>query len=242
MQAPDVGLVTSVFHGVGERTLGALLENLHLNSWIAGGMCGAQILTGQAAVNGKSMLFRRSDLERIGGWPVVQDILAEDYVIGRLIAGLGLRIVTSRSVVATVNDRWSVGRFFNRHLRWATLRRHLVTPLYFLEFLVHPVLWWGIVAQLGHPLLAAGGIALKVSSDALLARRLRGRFYPPWYLLLIPLKDIAFAAIWIVGMFRHGVSWRGHPLRVGPGTVLRSERPFPKEERIPSPAPARVSL
>jgi len=53
---PGVGLVTSLFRGTGERTLGALMENLHLVGPISAGVALSHRF-GRPVVVGKSMMF-----------------------------------------------------------------------------------------------------------------------------------------------------------------------------------------
>ncbi|HKM53947.1 MAG TPA: glycosyltransferase, partial [Isosphaeraceae bacterium] len=53
---PGVGLVTNLFAGIGETHSGAIMENLQLNGYIAGGMALASVLRVTCVV-GKSMLM-----------------------------------------------------------------------------------------------------------------------------------------------------------------------------------------
>jgi ceramide glucosyltransferase len=36
----------------------------------------------------------------------------------------------------------------------------------------------------------------------------------------VPFKDLLIAGVWVVGAFRSTICWRGHRLRVGPGSRL----------------------
>ena len=227
---PEVGLVTNVLVGEDAPGLGATLENLQLNSFVAAGSSFARVVAGRACVIGKSMLFRRRDLEHLGGFWAVRNVLAEDYVIGRSFELAGWKVALSPCLLAAVNRGWTVQRFANRHLRWAQMRRRLSVPAYLGELLMNPVLWIALALcalsarpqglDPGIAALAAACVAVKCASDALLCRRLRGA--PPRLaeVLLIPVKDLAMAAIWIVGAFRRTVDWRGNKLWIHRGSEL----------------------
>ena len=231
-EALGASLLCSVVAAHGEETLGARLENLQLNTWLAAAMCGTQVVTGTACVVGKSMLFRRAHLARIGGWAAVQDVLAEDYVFGSRLAAQGGRVATSRHVVDTVNVRWSVPRFVNRHLRWCQMRRWISPPAFLAEPLLNPVPFALALLPTRAAVLGLTLIAVKLLGDAALARRLRGSWVPLPTLALVVLKDVVFAGVWLVAAFRRRVTWRGNVLRIGPGSTLidpdeRAGRPVP---------------
>jgi ceramide glucosyltransferase len=226
LRDPNVGLVANVIAGTGEETIGALFENLHLNSFVAGGICAAQLLASHVCVVGKSMLFRKGDLQSLGGWRGVRNVLAEDYVLGRRFSELGRRVVISTHVLPTLNERWEIKRFFNRHVRWGQMRRRIAPLAFFLEPLLNPIplLAAAIATTQTAPISAAafGGIVLKCASDALLAKRLRNNGFSLVDLAWIPVKDLLVVLIWLTASVRRTVTWRGNVLRIGPqGRLLR---------------------
>jgi ceramide glucosyltransferase len=232
MADPRVGLVSNLIAGDGEQSLGAALENLHLNSWIAAGVATSSICR-HPVVIGKSMMLRRSDLEQLGGLRAVEDVLGEDYLLGRAFARAGHAVVISPHVVRTINAQWDLRRFLSRHLRWTQMRRWIAPRLYAFEPLVNPLpILFGlgtIVAlrdgALGYGTsawLSAIGIATagKVGSDAVLSRRLRGRWPSALGVLAVPVKDVLVLGLWCVAWVYRSVTWRGNKLRIGPGSVL----------------------
>src|SRR5947209_11811318 len=99
---PGVGLVTNIFAGVGEQQTGAVLENLHLNGFIAGGVALASV-TGVTCVVGKSMLMPVQALAAAGGFASVRNLLAEDQALGVRIRKAGYALRLSHHVVENVN-------------------------------------------------------------------------------------------------------------------------------------------
>ncbi|MGC4000070.1 MAG: glycosyltransferase [Anaeromyxobacter sp.] len=226
MSAPGVGLVTHPVVGAGERRLGALLENLHLAGAVGPGMVAAQRLSGRAVVVGKSMALWRADVERLGGFESMKDVLAEDHLLGVRVADeLGKRVVVARAPVVNVNQDRSVRAFHGRYARWSVLQRKLVgTPVFAAQALLNPVLLAALGALAERDAragaLLAAVCAAKCALDGASARLLRPGGFRLRALLLVPLKDLVLGAAWAQGLVSDQVDWRGHRLRVLPGTRL----------------------
>jgi ceramide glucosyltransferase len=234
---PEVALVTNVLVGRDADRLGGVLECLHLNSFVASAASFARVAAGRACVIGKSMLFRKSDLDALGGFAAVSNVLAEDYVIGRNFELAGRKVALSPHLVPTINRGWTLERFVNRHVRWAQMRRRLSLPAYLGELLLNPIPWialalcaWSATSGRFDLRLTAAAfacIASKCAADALLCRRLTGKLPALGHLFLIPVKDLLMAAIWVAGAFRRTVNWRGNLFFIERGSrLVPQDAPF----------------
>jgi ceramide glucosyltransferase len=225
-RAPDVGLVTHPVAGECEQRLGSLFDNLHLAGAIAPGMVASKRIARQDIVVGKSMAMRRADVEALGGFEAVKDVLAEDFVIGRWVTRrLGKRVVLARTPVVNVNEQRDLSDFYGRYARWSVMQRKAVgTPVYVSQLLLNPLLL-GALGLAASPSGAAlvtflGLCAAKAAVDGANGRLLRRGGFPLSDLLLVPAKDLLFGAAWLHGLLRDEVVWRGNRLRVLPGTRL----------------------
>jgi len=224
---PGVGLVTNLFAGVGEVQTGAVLENLELNGFIAGGVASASLL-GITCVVGKSMLMPVRALEAAGGFAAVRNLLAEDQVIGMRVRNAGFSIRLSHHVVENVNHVRGFRWFLNRHSRWFKIRRRLALP----AFLIEPsgnLATVGLVWALsGETHIAWGGliglVGLGIVRDAVQTRWLRGSFPKLRHLLLSPAKDLFLLPIWFDALVNDRVQWRGNRFHVARLTRLRAAR------------------
>ena len=217
-----VGMVTNLFAGTGERTLGAALENIQLNGFCAAGSA-LPTLSGDAAVVGKSTLFSRTTLDRLGGLSRLSCVLAEDFVLGKMFQNAGLRVLIAPTVLESPNRELTLRAAFARHLRWSMLRWRLRPMVALLEPLTSPLLTLPFAYCLFGHCAWLWLVALLAVRDLGGWVHLRGwgRAWIP--ILLGPLRELAAPSAWLIGAFKRHVSWRGQRLRLSSGTLLYAE-------------------
>ena len=225
MARPQVGLVTSLFAGVGEKTLGALVENAHLNATVVAGVVVPTEVLGHPIAVGKSMMFRRSLIDKIGGLESVAYILAEDYVIGRMFHEAGFDVRLCPVPVMNVIAKSTLAAFCRRQLRWNMMRLRLQPFAFLLEPLTVPLFTATLAIALGSPPLWTLGWALgvTVARDTVQWTMMRGPRGLALALLVIPLREVLVFGTWLTTFPRRHVSWRGKRVRVSAGTRLYME-------------------
>jgi ceramide glucosyltransferase len=221
---PSVGLVSHLVRGTGAKTLGARLENQHLNTFILPSVSLLDRMFGIPCVVGKSMLMRRDELDAMGGLVSVKDYLAEDYVIGEMFRKAGKRVVISGSPVDNVNVYRSLRQFLSRHARWNRMRFSIAGAKYFAELFTNPVALslLMVTASPGDAevwTVAGGVLAAKMTMDYGMQRMLGDRSSPGW-ILLGPIRDALAAGLWFSAFFSQYVEWRGRTFRITRGSRL----------------------
>jgi ceramide glucosyltransferase len=242
MQIEAASLLGSLVIGDHERSIGATLENLQLTTFTAPGICTAKELGGVNCVLGKAMLFRRRELEAMGGLAPVKDMLAEDFALGLLYAKHGKRVFLSMDTVVNVNRRTPIRQFLGRHSRWLKMRAVVSLPGFLADLGTNPValttLAWfasGLDARLLWALF--GVYVYKCSADTLLLHRFRGRGLGLSQFWATPARDLSLAVVWLYASVSRSTQWRGRRLRLGRGSVL-----LPDSGGLPHRVLRRVGL
>jgi len=243
---PEVGLVSNPIIGTGGNRLGAAFENLLLNSYVIFGLALANYVGRFACVVGKSMLLRRSALRQIGGLGRFADVLAEDYLIGRAMRQRGIRVVTCPSAIHSVNKTWNLQKTWQRHVRWAQIRRSLGAPGYLLELLLVPQLWLALAAGVlltqlipwrstAIGLCGYAYILVSLSEALTILRWSKGQARVAVLVPFVGVRQLAQIALWVLACTKNEVEWRGEKLHIGKGSRLTGKL------RLSQPVPQPVS-
>jgi ceramide glucosyltransferase len=212
---PKVGMVTCLYRGIAEKTLGSRIEALGISTDFAAGVLSARVMQGVKFGLGSTLAFPREALEKIGGFEPLVNYLADDYELGARIASLGREVVVSDMVVDTHLPAYTFGEFFDHQLRWARAVRDsrkldyiglgftfgLPWALLALLF-ARGAMWAWVLLALVAVLRAV--MAIVVGRFVLVDRQVTS----DWW--LIPVKDLVALVVWIASFAGHKVRWRGY--------------------------------
>ncbi len=218
-------LVVNPICGTGDNSLGSILENLHLNSLILSGMAFLTWYRKKLGGFGKSMFFRRSDLEKIGGFEGLKNYFAEDYVLADRISKLPGKYHISRLILPCITSQRTFQQFINRHGRWAQTRRRIAGWSYFSELFANPIFWGLLYSAINlfswtSLKLFIAVFLFKIILDAFQGITIANNKNLTGY-ILVPFKDLLVASMWFYPMLTDTVYWRGVRLRVTAGTELK---------------------
>jgi ceramide glucosyltransferase len=229
LSRPGVGVVSSIFAGTGEQTLGAALENLQLGALVAPGVVSSRFWTGRTITVGKSMAMWRDALRSVGGFERVGDLLSEDHMLGKRFAEAGYELGISLEAVENRNVTCTLGRMMDRHARWAKLRRALHPVGFAFEPMLYPVVVCTFAcAAAPSKLLCVAFLAsllLQITGTFVMTKVLRGNL-PRWfYLPLEVVRSYLLFVCWLRACSSTRVGWRGHDFELTKDTRIVPAEP-----------------
>jgi ceramide glucosyltransferase len=228
---PDVGLVTCVYEDVPTGRIWSRLGAMYINEWYIPSALLAAFFGHRNYASGQTLCMRRRTLEAIGGFAAMANHLADDYRLGELIRGLGLRIELSPTVVMAEHHESSLESLTRHELRWMRTIRALRPKSFrvmFLSFLL-PMACCGLLLSSTDPAMSAlawwlFGAAASARLALYIAHRIRSRrplFSELW---LLPLRDLLLCWIWLQSFFTSRVTWRGGEFDVDADGIMH--RPY----------------
>ncbi len=221
---PTIGLVTCPYRAIPGTSFWSHLEAIGMNTEFLGGVLVARLLSGMDFALGCTLAVRRTALDGIGGMHALEDYLAEDFMMGKLVSQSGLRVILSSYVIEHRIGSQSFPANMRHRLRWARSTRRsrpwgyvgeIFTnplPLALLMLLVAPATWPFALAVAAFRTGSAFAVAGCVLSDPLT----RAKFY------LVPFQDLFSFATWVAGFFGSTIEWRGRRLVVLPDGKFQS--------------------
>jgi len=223
----QVGMVTCLYRGVAGATLASRLEALGISTDFCPSVLAARQLEGGIRFGlGSTLAFRRAELEKIGGFISFVDYLADDYELGKRIAGLGLTVKLSGVVVETFLPSYRWREFFAHQLRWARGVRDARAGGYLGLIFTFGFFWAlvGLAASRG-ALWAWSGLALTLLLRFAIALVVGRSVLQDGQVLrdawLIPFRDLIAVVVWVAGLGGHTVTWRSDRFKLKNGKLTR---------------------
>ncbi len=209
----NLGVATCPYRAVPANSFWSRLEATGLNTDFLSGILVARMLEGMKFAVGATVAVRRRALEGIGGFESLKDYLAEDFVLGKLIADAGFRVILSSQIVEHCPGNSGLRQNAAHRLRWVRSTRRsrpagyvgqlfiMPLPVGLVLCMAHPA-WWPVVAV---TLLVRGTAAYVISAHVL-----RTRIH--W--LLLPIEDLIGFGFWLAGFFGRTIVWREQKYRL----------------------------
>ena len=226
----DTGLVASPPIGSHPRGFWAEIECAFLNTYQARWQYIVDSF-GSGFAQGKTMLWRRADLQRAGGIEALGKEVAEDAAATKIVRGAGLKVrLVDRPLAQPLGQR-KASEVWNRQLRWARLRRASFFIYFLPEILSGGVLPMICVAILAHAfgwpvLLFISAFALLWYGSEMALAAASGWHVSPLHPFYGLIRDLMLPALFVAALRGNNFIWRGNAMEVERMRPVRMAAPL----------------
>jgi len=168
---------------------------------------------------GKTMLWRRGDLEAAGGIRALGAEPAEDAASTKIVRAAGLRVRLTDLPFGQPLGRRRMTEVWRRQTRWARLRRRCFPLCFAPEILggaIFPLIAAGYVASAADISVFATVAVLSIvwyGAETALAKAARWHL-APLYPLQALLRDVLLPLLWVDAWIGTDFVWRGHQMSI----------------------------
>lgn len=216
-QDGKTAVATCPYRAVAGASLWSRLEAAGMNTEFWGGCLTARLVErGVRFAVGPTIAARRKVIEEIGGWQILSQYLAEDFVLGQFAAARSHKVILSSYVVEHRIGTQAMRPNFAHRLRWNRSSRRSRPAGYVGQLFINPLPlaalflavqpdWWPVFAV---TVFLRAAAATEVCSGVLKERiGLRT-------VCLVVFQDFLSFGFWLAGFFGNTIVWRGRRYRL----------------------------
>ena len=221
LEDASVGAVTCLYRARSRRDIPSSLASLQINESFLPSVLVSLMRRELDFCLGATMVVRRKALEAIGGFRALEDYLADDHMLGRLVSQQGFTVVLSGYLVDNVVHEKGFRSLIAHELRWARTIR-TVAPwghaFSFVMYILPVTMVTALLSELAFGsdliewVLNASALALRMRMHRTVGRALgTSDWRDTW---LVPVRDVLGLGVWLVSLFGRHVNWKGRDFTV----------------------------
>jgi ceramide glucosyltransferase len=213
---PNVGMVTCVYRGKNAAGFWSGMTAIGMSVEMTAGVLVANMLEGMKFGLGPTIAVKKEAVTRIGGYEVLGDYFANDFMIGNLIDRAGYRVVLSQHVINHVVNQNNFRKMWDNQIRWAKSTRYSRPKGHFGSGLIFAIPF-GILG-----LIAAFLLGKPAPGVALLFIAVTNRVIESWLIgwavvrdpvalkqfWLYPIRDLLGFVVWVASYTGAKAVWR----------------------------------
>ncbi|MEP7272460.1 MAG: bacteriohopanetetrol glucosamine biosynthesis glycosyltransferase HpnI [Acidobacteriota bacterium] len=211
---PGVGFVCTPYRATSAERWFEKLELLSLNADFMPSVVFASETGASLFCLGASIAIRKATIAKVGGLESLADYLVEDYEMGRRVVAAGQRGVLVAPIVETMVDLQTPGQWWKHQVYWDQNTRAARPMAFFCTVLIRAVPF-AVLSALLDPwepvgwLTLAVTLAVRMGAAGIVMRSGFGDEEGLRALPLLPVRDLAGLASWMLAFLRRTTNWRG---------------------------------